>query len=200
MMADSPNEVTRLLRQMQQGDELAAERLAPLIYNELRRMAGAMMRRERSGHTLQATALVNEAWLRLSGQTDADWHDRSHFFAAASTLMRRVLLDHARRRHAAKRGSAPHRALLEEGMLIAEEHLDDVLALDECLTRLAALDARQARLVEMRFFAGLSVEEAAGLLGLGTATVKREWSSAKAWLHREMTKGIGHDAEPVAAG
>ena len=197
-MAGEPGDVTRLLHQLKQGDAQAANELVPLIYGELRRLASAVMRRERPGHTLQATALVHEAYIRLAGQREVEYHDRAHFFAVAATLMRRVLLDHARKRHTAKRGSAPHQATLEEGLLISDERLDAVLALDECLIRLAAIDPRQARLVEMRFFAGLSVEEIAGILGISTATVKREWSSAKAWLNREMSGGKGSDTGSVA--
>jgi RNA polymerase sigma factor (TIGR02999 family) len=158
------------------------------------------MRRERPGHTLSATALVHEAYLRLMEQRNVQWNDRGHFFAVAATLMRRVLLDYARKHHAAKRGAAPLRTTLDETLLVAEQHLEIVLALDECLTRLAAFDPQQARLVEMRFFAGMSVEETAGVMGISTATVKREWSSAKAWLNREIAGGKGRDSGAVAAG
>ena len=195
----APGEVTRLLRQLGSGDQRAADQLTPMIYNELRRLASACMRRERPGHTLQATALVHEAYLRLLGQREVQWHDRAHFFAVAATLMRRVLLDHARKRHTAKRGSAPQQAILDDSLLISEEHLEDVLAMDECLTRLSAIDPQQARLVEMRFFAGLNVEEIATVAGISSATVKREWASAKAWLQREMTGGKQRDTGPVAA-
>ena len=198
-MADKSGDVTRLLRQLSSGNSQAASDLAPLIYTELRRLAAACMRRERRGHTLQATALVHEAYMRLMGQRNAQWSDRAHFLAVASAVMRRVLLDHARKRHAAKRGAAPRKTSLDEGLLIAEEHLDDVLMLDECLTRLAALDAQQARLVELRFFAGLNVEETAEVMGISTATVKRDWSSAKAWLNREITGGKRRDSGSVAA-
>src|SRR5215472_8327141 len=133
-MAGKPGDVTRLLNQIGHGNAAAANELAPLVYEELRRLANACMRRERPGHTLQATALVHEAYLRLLGQREVVWNDRAHFFAVAATLMRRVLLDYARKRHTAKRGCAPRKATLEEGLLIAEEHLEDVLSLDECLT------------------------------------------------------------------
>ncbi len=199
-MSDKPGDVTRLLQELGHGNPNAVNELTPLIYDELRRLAGACMRRERPGHTLQATALVHEAYLRLLGQHEVEWHNRAHFFAVAATLMRRVLLDHARKRHTAKRGSAPNKATLDEGLLIAEEHLDDVIAMDECLTRLAAIDPKQARMVELRFFAGLGVEEIAAVEEISTATVKREWASAKAWLHREMTGGKGRDPGSVAAG
>jgi RNA polymerase sigma factor (TIGR02999 family) len=190
VMPGKPGEVTQLLNQLSGGRQEAAEQLAPLIYDQLRRLAGACMRGERPGHTLQATALVHEAYVRLVGQEHVEWQNRAHFFAVAATLMRRVLLDHARRRHAFKRGSGAHQVTLHEAILIAEDHLPDVLALDQCLTRLAAIDARQARLVELRFFAGLDVEEVAAVMGISAPTVKREWRSAKAWLHREMTKSL----------
>ena len=199
-MADKPGDVTQLLRHLNSGNSQVANELAPLIYNELRRLAAACMRREQPGHTLQATALVHEAYLRLMGQRNVQWNDRAHFFAVAATLMRRVLLDYARKRHAAKRGDAPRKATLDEGLLVTEEHLEDVLALDECLLRLAAIDPQQAHLVELRFFAGLNVEETAAVMGISTATVKREWSSAKAWLNREITGGKGRDSGAVAAG
>ena len=197
-MEESPGDVTRLLHQLRRGNAQAADQLVPLIYDELRRLASACMRRERPGHTLQATALVHEAYLKLLGQREVEWHDRAHFFAVAATLMRRVLLDHARKRHTAKRGCAPHKATLEDSLLVSDEHLDDVLAMDECLTRLAAIDPQQARLVELRFFAGLNVEEVAEIMSISTATVKREWASAKAWLSREMTRGRASDAGPLA--
>jgi RNA polymerase sigma-70 factor (ECF subfamily) len=190
-MAEKPGEVTQLLRLLNSGNSHAANELAPLIYNELRRLAAGCMRRERPGHTLQATALVHEAYLRLMGQRNVQFNDRAHFFAVAATLMRRVMLDYARKRHSAKRGAAPRQATLDEGLLIAQQNLDDVLLLDECLTRLAALDPQQAHLVELRYFAGLNVEETAEVMGISTATVKREWSSAKAWLNREITGGNG---------
>ena len=199
-MADKPGDVTQLLRRLNGGNSQAANELVPLIYNELRQLAAACMRREQAGHTLQATALVHEAYLRLMGQRNVQWNDRAHFFAVAATLMRRVLLDYARKRHTAKRGGAPRKATLEEGLLIAEEHLEDVLALDQCLTRLAAIDPQQARLVELRFFAGLDVEETAAVMGISTATVKREWSSAKAWLNREITGRKGRGSGALAAG
>ena len=199
-MADKPGDVTHLLRRLNRGNSQAANELVPLIYNELRQLAAACMRREQAGHTLQPTALVHEAYLRLMGQRNVQWNDRAHFFAVAATLMRRVLLDYARKRHTAKRGGAPRKATLAEGLLIAEEHLDDVLALDQGLTRLAAIDPQQARLVELRFFAGLDVEEIAAVMDISTATVKREWSSAKAWLNREITGGKGRDSGALAAG
>ena len=199
-MGQTPGDVTRLLRQLGGGHAQAAEQLAPLIYDQLRRLAGACMRGERLGHTLQATALVHEAYLKLVGQEHVEWQNRAHFFAVAATLMRRVLLDHARRRHAAKRGAAGRQITLDEHLLIAENNLPEVIALDECLTRLGRIDAKQARLVELRFFAGLDVEEIAEVMGISSATVKREWRSAKAWLHREMTREGDRGAGSLAGG
>jgi RNA polymerase sigma-70 factor (ECF subfamily) len=181
-------EVTLLLAQVRKGERQAADRLIPLIYAELHRMAGAYMRGERPGHTLQATALVHEAYLRLMGSDPSDWQNRAHFLAIAAHTMRQILVDHARRRHAEKRGGVESiKVDLEAGMLIADDKLEDLLALDEALGRLALFDPQQSRLVELRFFAGLSVEEVAEVMGVSPVTIKREWRSAKAWLHRELT-------------
>jgi RNA polymerase sigma factor (TIGR02999 family) len=158
------------------------------VYGELRRVAGRAMRNERPGHTLQPTALVNEAFVRLAGNTGIEWQDRAHFFGVAARLMRQILVDYARKKHAAKRGGAA-RVTLDDSLLISDDHLGDVMAVDEVLARLETLDARQGRIVELRFFAGLSVEEVAEVMEISTPTVKREWQSAKAWLHRELTTG-----------
>jgi RNA polymerase sigma factor (TIGR02999 family) len=187
-MGEPAGEVTRLLGELSRGRREVEADLIPLIYHELRRLAAAQMKRERSGHTLQPTALVHEAYLRLAGQ-HADWQNRAHFFAVAAQAMRRVLLDHARQHHAGKRGSQGQRITLEEGLAVTSDPLDEVLAVDECVTRLAAIDPRQARLVELRFFAGLSVEESAQALGISEITAKRDWASAKAWLSRELRRG-----------
>jgi RNA polymerase sigma factor (TIGR02999 family) len=200
-MPQSSGEVTRLLGQFSQGRSEAASELAPLIYEELHRLASAFMRRERPGHTLQATALVNEAFMRLLGQQHVEWRNRAHFFGIAATMMRRILASYARQHHAAKRGGAGHKVTLDEGMLISEDRLADVLAVDEALERLAAIDPQQSRLVELRFFAGLSVEEIAEVMGISTPTVKREWRSAKAWLYHELVKaGERGESGEVAAG
>jgi RNA polymerase sigma factor (TIGR02999 family) len=185
-MADETGEVTRLLGELGRGRSEAAAELAPLIYDELRRIARRSMQLEPADHILQPTALVNEAFMRLLGQRETDWRNRAHFFAVAAQLMRRILLDYARRRHAVKRGSAGRRITLHDGLLISESRIEDVLALDEALSRLAQLDQQQSRLVELRFFAGLNVEEISHVMGISPTTVKREWSSAKAWLQREM--------------
>ena len=182
MNPESAQSVTSLLRAWSAGDPEAGRRLVPLVYGELRRRAGAYLRRERPGHTLQPTALVHEAWLRLAGQ-DVDWRNRSQFFGMASQLMRRILVDHARRRGAARRGGGGLQVPLEEAMgTTAGGDRVDLVRLDEALTELAEIDPRQGRIVELRFFGGLTTEETAGLLGVSPATIKRDWTVAKAWL------------------
>jgi RNA polymerase sigma factor (TIGR02999 family) len=175
--------LTRLLQSWQQGDESAADQLLPLVYTELRKIAANRMRGERSGHTLQPTVLVHEAWMKLADQRN-DWQSRGQFFAVAARAMRRILVDHARRRSSAKRGSAPAHVPVDDLIEVLPSPLPDerLLALDSALDRLAALDARQARVVELRFFVGLSVEDTADVLGISPTTVKREWSTARAWL------------------
>lgn len=184
-MPDTGGDVTRLLEQLRAGSQDVAEQLVPLVYNELRRIAGAQMRREQPGHTLQATALVHEAYMRLAGDVPAQ--NRAHFFAIAAHTMRQILLDYARRRHAGKRGGAGARKVdLDAELLVGGDTLEDVIAIDEALERLAQIDPRQSRLVELRFFAGLDVEEAAEVMGISATTMKREWRSAKAWLQKEL--------------
>ncbi|MGH7650258.1 MAG: sigma-70 family RNA polymerase sigma factor [Gemmatimonadaceae bacterium] len=191
--------VTELLRAWGAGDAQASESLVRLVYAELRRQAQLVMRRENEGHTLQPTALVHEAWLRLGDQRDARWESRSQFFAIAAQMMRRVLLDHARARHAQKRGGAGLQVSLGEGdFFSADSHAPsaqgapidalDIIALDEALARLAILDPQKARLVELRYFAGLSIPETAAALGTSTATVGREWAIARMWLRRELDR------------
>lgn len=182
----SPGDVTRLLAAWSAGDPEAMEALAPLVYDELRKIAGAYMRRERSDHTLQPTAVVNEAFLRLAGQREVSFRSRAHFFGIAAQAMRRILVDHARARHAQKRGGPATLLPLDESVAAAGSRGIDLLALDEALSRLAALDGPQARVVELRFFAGLTVEETAAAMDLSPATVKRDWTSARAWLFREL--------------
>jgi RNA polymerase sigma-70 factor (ECF subfamily) len=177
---------------MRDGKQDAANRLIPLIYNELRRIAGAYMQREPAGHTLQATALVHEAYMRLVDGLPGPWQNRAHFFASAAHTMREILVDHARRRHAGKRGGANARKVeFEFDLLISPDKLEDVIAIDEALERLAAIDPRQSRLIELRFFVGLNVDEAAEVMGISPVTIKREWRSAKAWLHRELGRKEG---------
>lgn len=183
-------DVTLLLTEIRAGNQEAVNQLVPLIYDELRRMASAYMRGERPGHTLQATALVNEAYMRLVGGQEGKWENRAHFFAIAAHTMREVLLDHARRHRADKRGGGDLRRVeMDDELSIAADKLDDVLAIDEVLERLTQIDPRQGRLVELRFFAGLNMDEAAEVMGISPETVKREWRSAKAWLHRELATG-----------
>jgi len=189
METPPPNAVTRLLLEWRSGDQGALDRLMPLVYAELRRVARQCLRHERSGHTLQPTALVHEAYLKLVDLRRLKWQDRAHFFAVSAQLIRRILVDHARRHAAAKRGGGVP-ALTFEGLLEPALKRDlNVVALDDTLSRLAALDARQARLVELRFFGGLNVAETAEVLGVSSATVKREWQTAKAWLYRELRAG-----------
>lgn len=178
--------ITQLLKEWSAGDRRALDRLTPLVYEELRRQAARYLRRERAGHTLQTTALINEAYLRLIGARDVRWQSRAHFFAIAANLMRRVLVEHARRRDAGKRGGSQVRVQLDEALAVADETDVDLLAVDEALDRLAAVDPQQARVVELRFFGGLSVEETARALGVSPKTVKRDWSVARAWLRREI--------------
>jgi len=169
------------------GDESALERLVPVVHRELRRLARLHMRRERAGHTLQTTGLINEAYLRLVDVRRIQWRDRAHFFAMSSRLMRRVLVDHARARGYLKRGGGVRRVSLDEAPDIAVERGRDFVALDEALAALERIDPRKSRVVEMRFFGGLSVEETAGVLKVSADTVMRDWRLAKAWLLREMT-------------
>lgn len=186
-MGVAGGEVTRLLGQLGAGNQDVAGQLVPLIYDELRRIAGAQMRRERAGHTLQATAVVNEAYMRLVGDQGIEWQNRAHFFAIAANTMRRVLMDYARQRHAGRRGGEGARKVdIDAELLIADDRLEDVVALDELLGQLTEMDPEQGRLVELRFFAGLNVEETAEVMGISPRTVKREWRLAKAWLDSKL--------------
>jgi RNA polymerase sigma factor (TIGR02999 family) len=186
-------DVTLLLKQLSNGNQDVLDELVPLVYDELRRLAAYHLRQERSNHTLQATALVHEAYLSLVDQRHVDWKNRSHFFGVAAHLMRRILLMHARQHHAAKRGGSAQRISLDEAVVFTRERSAELVALDGLLTRLAELDPQQARIVELRFFGGLSVEETADLLGISSATVKRDWAMAKAWLAREMGPAANRD-------
>jgi RNA polymerase sigma-70 factor (ECF subfamily) len=184
----SSNQITELLANWSRGDPQAREALMPLVYDELRRLASSYLRQERSDHTLQPTALVHEAYLRLVDQKNVHWKDKGHFFAITAQLMRRILVDHARSHLAEKRGSGAAKVPLEDAVVMSNERPDDLLAVDESLTRLGRMDPQQARIVELRIFAGLSVEDTADLLGISPATVKRDWSMAKAWLSLEIGK------------
>lgn len=185
---DPRADVTGLLLDWSKGDRHALEELMPLVYGELRRLAGSYLSRERSDHTLQSTALVHEAFLRLVNQREVQWRNRAHFYGIAAQMIRRILVDHARLQHAGKRGAGAIKIELDEGMAVSQQKELDLVGLDDALHRLAELDERQSRIVELRFFAGLSVEETAEVMQLSAATVKREWSSARAWLYREMTR------------
>lgn len=185
-MTPLSHNITLLLKQWSAGDRKALDQLTPLVYEELRQQAARYLRRERPGHTLQTTALIHEAYLRLIDVKDVQWQGRTHFFAIAANLMRRILVDHARRRDAEKRVGPHFRLTLDEALLVAKETDVDLLAVDEALDRLAAIDPQQARVVELRFFSGLTVEETATALGISAKTVKRDWSVARAWLRREM--------------
>jgi RNA polymerase sigma factor (TIGR02999 family) len=186
-MDPTPGEITQLLIQVTQGNHEAESRLIPLVYNELRRLARRYMRNERPDHTLQATALVHEAYLRLTNQKDADWQNRAHFFAVAAQMMRRILVDHARAHRAQKRGGREPKVSLDEALAFTEDDSERVMAIDEALTRLAERDPRLGRNVELRFFAGLTDEEVAEALGVSIRTVKRDWRVAKAWLRGELS-------------
>ncbi|HKE95505.1 MAG TPA: sigma-70 family RNA polymerase sigma factor [Povalibacter sp.] len=187
-MARAPGDVTQLLAELQDGRPDAASQLIPLVYDELHRLARRQMRRERPDHTLQATALVHEAYLRLVNQPQRTWQNRAHFIAVAAQVMRHILVDYARARRTSKRGSEPQKVPLEQQPLITEEQLEELVSLDEALERLAQLDERQSRVVELRFFGGLTVDETAEVLSISSKTVKRDWTLARAWLHREVSR------------
>ena len=183
----SPEGITQLLIDWGKGDQVALERLMPLVYSELRRLAGNYLRRERAGHTLQPTALVNEAYLKLIDQRNARWQNRAHFFGIAAQLMRRILVDHARQRQAAKRGGVDQQRLsITSAEAVVKQPEVDLLALNEALDELAEMDPQHSRIVELKFFGGLSIEETAEVLGISHATVERDWKLARAWLRRQL--------------
>ena len=185
--APGPEGVTRLLVEWQNGNQDALDSLIPLVYRELRAIAGRYLSRESPSHTLQSTALVHEAYVRLIGQQRMRWQNRAQFFGIAAQMMRRILVDHARHQSRDKRGGPATKLSLDEAMATAEPHSDvDLLALDEALTSLALIDPRGARIIELRFFSGLTLEETAEVLSISAGTVKRDWSAARAWLYREM--------------
>ena len=189
MSTSSQHDVTRLLLRLTEGEPAALEDLLPLVYAELRRLAASYLRRERAGHTLQPTALVHEAYIRLVDQTQVRWQNRAHFFGVAAQMMRRILVDHARHQQAEKRGGEFQKISLDENIDVSGERASELIVLDEALDRLAALDPQKARVVEMRFFGGLSVEETAEVMGVSAPTVKRQWRMAKAWLYGQVQKG-----------
>jgi RNA polymerase sigma-70 factor (ECF subfamily) len=187
-MEPPATDVTLLLKRYSSGDQDALAQLIPKIYDELRRLASSYLQRERLDHTLQTTALVHEAYLRLVDQKQVQWNNRNHFFAVAAQMMRRILIDHARKHVSLKRGKSFTRISLDEAAVFSREKPRELLVVDELLTRLASLDPQESRIVELRFFAGLSLEETAEVMGLSTAKVRREWTVAKAWFTREMEK------------
>jgi RNA polymerase sigma factor (TIGR02999 family) len=185
-MKASPNEVTHLLLAWSTGDRAALDKLVPLVHDELHRLAHHYMRQERTGHTLQTTALVNEAYVRLIDQRAVHWQNRAHFFAIAAQAMRRILVDYARARRYAKRGGEARQVTLDESAIVSRQRGTELVALDEALTDLAARDSRKSQIVELRFFGGLNIEETAEVMGLSASTVQREWRSAKAWLYQAI--------------
>jgi RNA polymerase sigma factor (TIGR02999 family) len=189
-------DITALLRAWSDGDQRALGELTPVVYAELRRLAGRYMRRERPGHSLQATALVNEAYLRLVDYTRMQFQNRAHFFAVSAQLMRRILVEHARR-HNLKRGRGVRHVTLDEAVVVAADPGVDLVALDDALNALARVDPRKVKVVEMRFFGGLSVDETAAVLKVSPVTVRRDWSSAKVWLHRELTGQTDDELGPL---
>lgn len=190
-MVPREEDVTALLLQVADGNHVAREKLVPLVYDQLKKLARGYMRRERSDHTLQTTALVHEAYLKLVRQHSPNWQSRSQFFGIAAQVMRRILIDHARHHLREKRGGKDLLLPLDEALAFSPEHSDDLLKLDDALQRLAKLDPRQSRIVELRFFGGLSVEETGKFLGISPITVKRDWAVAKVWLYGELRPGDG---------
>jgi len=185
----NPLDVTQMLKDWSDGNQNIFDKLMPLVYEELRRQASRYLRKERSNHTLQTTALIHEAYLKLIDQKNVEWQNRAHFFAIAAQAMRRILVDYARERHRAKRGGAAENLPIEEAAFVVSKGKSiDLVALDEALTRLAKFDERQARVVELKFFSGLDIDETAAVLGVSNVTVRRDWNMAKAWLHQEITK------------
>ena len=196
-MTETGREITQLLVELRNGDRGAFDRLVPLVYRELHKLAKRYMAQQNAGHTLQTTALIHEAYLKLAGGLEKTWEDRTHFFAVAATAIRQVLVDHARAKHAAKRGGDVQVLRPDDALSIADSARDDLIALDDALHALARLNPRQSEVVELRYFAGLSVEETAAVLSISPETVMRDWSVAKAFLYREM-KSQGSPPKPAS--
>lgn len=194
MSLTSQQNITQLLNYWGDGDREVLDKLIPIVYEELRRQAARYLRRERPGNTLQTTGLVHETYLRLVDQKHVHWQNRAHFFGIAAQLMRRILVDHVRRRKTAKRGGSAIKLTLDETIAMSKSKEIDLVSLDEALTRLAEIDEQQSRIVELRFFSGLSVEETAEVLRISDRTVKRDWQVAKIWLRREISRGERNDA------
>jgi RNA polymerase sigma-70 factor, ECF subfamily len=198
-MSDA-HDITLLLSELSRGDPQAASKLIPVVYQELRRLAAGYMRRERPDHTLQPTALVHEAYVKLLAQRSVDWQGRAHFFGVAAQLMRRILIDHARGHLRQKRGGLQQKISLDEALVFSAQQSAEILAVDESLKRLAKLDPRQARIVELRFFGGLNIEETAEVLKVSAKTVQRDWSVARAWLYADIKKCHATDGRTVGEG
>jgi RNA polymerase sigma-70 factor, ECF subfamily len=192
MTATPPEDVTQILEALSAGDQSAPARLMPLVYDELRRLAGRYLRRERPNHTLQATALVHEVYLRLIDQSRVNWQNRAHFIGVAAQMMRRILVDYARLHHGQKRGGYRHKLSLDDAAGFEKDKDVDLIALDEALGELARLDPGQSRIVELRFFGGLTLDETAEVMGISRSTVKREWLMAKAWLYSQLSQEGRH--------
>lgn len=184
----STHEITQLLHDWHSGDQTALDRLVPLVYDELHRISKRYLRRQAPGNTLQTTALIHEAYLRLVGLPEVDWQNRAHFFGVAAQAMRNLLLDHARAKHCAKRGGNAQQVSLDETAMVSVQRSEELLSLDDALNRLASLAPRQSRIVELRYFGGLTVDEVAEVLDISAITVAREWAKAKGWLYRELSQ------------
>jgi RNA polymerase sigma factor (TIGR02999 family) len=193
-MDASPGDVTSLLNKLAEGDQEAGAKLVPLVYNELRRLAARCLQRERENHTLQATALVHEAYLKLTAQRSARWQNRAQFFALAAQAMRRILVDYARAQQRIRRGGKQQKVTLDEALLVSRDRTEELIAVHESLSRLEKLDPRESRIVELRYFGGLTVEEVAEVVGVSSKTVTREWNTAKAWLYGDLKDGHADDA------
>jgi RNA polymerase sigma factor (TIGR02999 family) len=188
--ARSPHEITQLLAEWSDGNQTALDKLYPLVYDELHKMANRYMKRERKDHTLQTTALINEAYVRMVDQKNVHWENRAHFFAISAQIMRRILIDHARRHHYAKRGGGALKVSLDETAMVASDPASDMLLLDEALNRLAEMDPRRGQVVELRYFGGLNNKEIAGVLKISENTVTRDWNMARAWLYQELSGSV----------
>lgn len=198
MPSISPQEVTQLLADWGRGDKSAFDKLFPLVHEELRRIAQRQMSHERPGHTLQATALVNEAYLKLAGNEGFEWRDRAHFYAVCAQVMRHVLIDHARAHARDKRGGGAVQVSFNDAIALSEQRAEELVALDEALRSLEHLDPQKGRIVEMRYFGGLSIEETAEVLDISPRTVRREWRRSKAWLYRMISEGVADETRPLA--
>ncbi len=198
MPTSSPEEVTQLLAAWERGDQAALNQLMPLVYDELHQIAHRYLRRERADHTLQTTALVNEAYLKLVGEKNPNGQNRAHFFAAAANVMRHILVDYARTRNRARRGGGAQQVPLEDALIVSTERATELLVLDDALNSLEKFDTRKSRIAELRYFGGLSVEETAAVLKVSPTTILREWRLTKAWLHHEMSKGSNDDPGTMA--